>query len=205
MQGMDREAAVQMLEQAQMPNIVQALVEEQQLQRRNAQRWAILNNHHVLDFPRLSFNDLKDITVGVYQVGLAPGYVQDKLQRQDNDEYQLKLLRDEDRLPEPGFLRVRLFSRFRNSTQYQVWVAYRSVDEQPEEDNASAILGYYCTCPSGARTLGTCAHVASLFWFLGYARHEEYVHFPPTTLMAAVLDSANRPIPQPLNISIVNP
>lgn len=199
MEGMTGQVALDLLERARLPNVVQALVEVQQLHTTNRQRWVSLSVHHVDDFPRLSLQDLKDITVGIYQVGLAPGYIQDKLSRQEDDDYQIEFLRNEDRLPEPGFLRVRTFSRYRNATRYQVWVAYRPIrneesgeDEESEEDEDTGIFGYYCTCISGARTLGSCCHVISLLWFLGYARYHD-VRFPQTTLTRAILDAANRP------------
>lgn len=202
MQGMDVQKAIQMLEQAQTPNVVQALVEAEQLHRRNAQRWVGLGAQHVTDFPRLTEEDIKNITVGVYQLGLAPSYVQDKLQRQDNDEYQLELMLNEDRLPESGFLRVRTFSRFRNATRHQAWIAYRSSEQEAghedEDEDGSLILGYYCTCYSGARTLGTCAHIASILWFLGYARYIPDIRFPSSRLLDAILDAENRPPQQPI-------
>lgn len=47
------------------------------------------------DFPRLTTEYLRELTAGVYQIGLAPSYVQDKLQREENEEFQIELLRDE--------------------------------------------------------------------------------------------------------------
>lgn len=58
------------------------------------------------------------------------------------------------------------------------------------------VLGTYCTCIQGARTIGTCAHVVSVIWFLAFARHDESTRYPPTTLLRAVQDAANRPVPQ---------
>lgn len=62
------------------------------------------------DFPVLTIEYLEDLTAGTYQIKLAPSYVQDKLQRDDNDEFQVEMLRNGNRLPERGFLRVRVFS-----------------------------------------------------------------------------------------------
>ena len=36
---------------------------------------------------------------------------------------------------------------------------------------ARVCVRYYCTCKAGARTAVSCAHVASILWYLGYARH----------------------------------
>lgn len=81
-----------------------------------------------------------------------------------------------------------------NATKYHLWIAYRDERMINDEDNAndSTVLSYYCTCKAGARTLGTCAHVASVLWFLGYARHQANVKYPSTRLLHNVLDARNR-------------
>ena len=34
-----------------------------------------------------------------------------------------------------------------------------------------SITGWYCQCKVGARTIGCCAHVAAVLWYLGHQRH----------------------------------
>lgn len=34
------------------------------------------------------------------------------------------------------------------------------------------IIGWYCTCLAGSRTVGMCSHVASIIWYLGIGRHQ---------------------------------
>ncbi|KYN50167.1 hypothetical protein ALC62_01022 [Cyphomyrmex costatus] len=200
MEGANAEMAQRLLERAREPNVVQALVEAENLHTRNAQRWVRLNAGQIQDFPILTIQDLKDLTFGIYQVKLAPSYVQDKLQREAEDELQVEMLRDQNRLPQPGFIRVRVFSRFRNSTRYQLWISYIPTDEQNEtmedgeDENENPIQGYYCSCKSGARTVGTCAHIASVVWLLGYAQYEENVHYPSTRLIESIQDAGNRPL-----------
>lgn len=194
MQGTDAEMARKMLEKARSVNVVQALVEVDNLHTRNAQRWVRLNAQEILDFSILDLDYLKDVTVGIYQVKLAPSYVQDKLQREGDEEFQVEMMRNELRLPEPGLMRVRIFSRFRNATKYQLWIAYRPNNEQEneEEEEEELIQGYYCTCKSGARTLGTCAHTASVLWYVGYAQHQQNIKYPSTRLLHEIHDAANR-------------
>ncbi|KAJ8684876.1 hypothetical protein QAD02_020669 [Eretmocerus hayati] len=105
------------------------------------------------------------------------------------------MLRDANRLPEPGLLRARVYSRFRNAAKHQMWITYQPVGVDHDEninENADPITGYYCICRSGARTLGTCAHVTSVLWYLGYARHEEQVSYPSQVLLNAIFDAAHR-------------
>lgn len=146
-----------------------------------------MNANQLLDFPVLSEELLRDITTGIYQIKLAPGYVQDKMEREGDEEFQIEMLRDAYRLPEPGLLRVRVYSRFRNATKYQLWIGYAP------DNIIEPIREFYCTCKSGSRTLGTCAHITSILWFLGYARHEERVSYPTHLLINNIQDAGNRP------------
>jgi len=53
-----------------------------------------------------------------------------------------------------NFIRVKIYSRFCN-TKHQVFIVYQK--NIIEENNDNVISGYYCTCQSETRTLGTCA------------------------------------------------
>jgi len=198
MHEVNAEMARQLLEKAREPNVVQAIVEVDNLKNRNIHRWVQLDARHLLDFPVLTLDFLKDLTIGIYQVKLASSYVQNKLYREADDIIEVEMLKDEDQLPQPGFLRTRVFSRFRNATKYQTWIAYQADNDVDDQDDAvhenNIIKGYYCTCRSGARTIGTCAHVSSVLWFLGYACHQENIRYPSTKLVQSVLDAGNRQV-----------
>lgn len=174
--------AEEMLLKAQEPNVVQARVEVENLRNRRGE-WVALNENHVPLFPRLTYAFLKEYTYGIFQVKLSPSYIQDNNAEQRQIEFQV------DQLGEPGFVRVRVYSRFRNATRHQLWIAYTQIDDLEADPNP--ILGNYCTCKSGARTLGTCAHIAAILWFLGFARHQENIHYPPTHLLDAILSADN--------------
>ncbi|KMQ87335.1 hypothetical protein RF55_13409 [Lasius niger] len=183
--------AQQLLQKAREPNIVKALVEAENLATRNVEER--------LDFPVLTLEYLKNLTIGVYQVKLALSYIQDK-QRDEDEELHIEMLRDRNRLPEPGFLRARVFSRFRNAAKHQLWIAYQSTNEdENDQENEDPIQDYYCTCKSGARTVGTCAHIASIIWFMGYARHQPNIRYPSNQIIESIRDSANRRQPRNIN------
>lgn len=189
MENADINLANQLLERAQRVNVMQARVEAENLRDRGG-RWTRLNHNHFQDFPRLDLDYLRDLTVGVYQVRLAPGYIQDKILRDQNEEIQFDEL-----VNAPGLLRARIYSRFTRSVRHQLWIEYR-VNFADNENNNNVInnppiISYYCTCKSGARTLGTCAHIASVIWFLGYARNRENVHYPSTALLENVQNARN--------------
>jgi len=65
---------------------------------------------------------------------------------------------------ESDIIRVKLQSRHTSSKQYQLWIRY-------EKDSFDPIKGWFCQCKNGARTVGCCAHIASVLWYLGYYRH----------------------------------
>ncbi|XP_024884657.1 uncharacterized protein LOC112462835 [Temnothorax curvispinosus] len=188
MEGATAQAAQEILERSRIPNAVQARVEVDNLTRRNAQ-WRRLNHRDIPEFPLLDLEYLRHLTLGVYQINLAPSYIQDKVLRDNDEEFQL-----DKHLNEAGFLRIRVYSRFRNAGRHQIFILFRVADDEGIEnaDDADPITGYYCTCQSGARTLGACAHVTSVIWFLGYARHQVDVRYPDPSLLNTTLDAANR-------------
>ena len=187
MEGANAELAQELLHKSKEVNVVHARVEIERLCYRNAM-WIHLNDEHLHNFPHLTLEYLRDLTIGTFQVRLARSYVQDKMQRDDTEEFQLDSLLDE-----PGLIRVRVFSRFRNATKHQIFIAYNILESDGVDDDTEPILGYYCTCKSGARTLGTCSHVASVLWYLGYARYQDNVRYPSSLLLETILDAAHRP------------
>ena len=49
------------------------------------------------------------------------------------------------------------------------WIVFK-----PFDTGVDSILGYICSCKVGNRTGGMCAHLCSVMWFLGYARHRSF-------------------------------
>ena len=52
-------------------------------------------------------------------------------------------------------------------------ITYGRIKYDQNGEGYDAITGYMCRCKIGLRTIGTCCHVASVLWYLGYARHTE--------------------------------
>ncbi|KYN28329.1 hypothetical protein ALC57_02254 [Trachymyrmex cornetzi] len=109
----------------------------------------------------------------------------DKLSRDNSEILQVDVYQQE-----AGLVRLRVYSRFRNATRYQLWVQF--TERCRQHDNNEPILGYYCTCKTRARILGTCAHITSVLWFLGYARHQPNVKYPSTGLLDNIADAGGR-------------
>ena len=103
-----------------------------------------------------------EICFGSYQPRLAKAY--GEFQRDTpagarQSKYQIQVYRDANDL-----LRVYVRSRFSKSTDHIVWLQWAK----------KKITGWFsqCACGTGARTIGCCAHVAAVIWYLAIARHE---------------------------------
>ncbi|CAF1543483.1 unnamed protein product [Adineta ricciae] len=102
------------------------------------------------------------IESGAYQVRMARSYVQDHLTpsvfNDEELEFVVEMCSTIDDL-----VRVRFRSRHSNNKNYIATIQFDSMNEEP-------ITGYYCTCISGAREIGCCAHVCAVLWHLGVQR-----------------------------------
>lgn len=177
--------------EAEMPNLVKTRVLQNNLQQIRG-RWVHLNGNHIQDFPVLDLEYLRNLTLGVYQIGLAPSYIQDNFEIEGASVFEV-----DERNEEPGFLRCRISSRYRNAVKHQLWIMYIPVncDQNVEDNIPERISAYYCTCKCGSRTLGCCSHVCSVLWYLGYARHNNNnINYPSCRLLECIMDAADRPI-----------
>ncbi len=62
-------------------------------------------------------------------------------------------------------LRVRFHSRHSNAKHHIATVQF-------DDDQEQAIQGWFCTCASGSRTVGCCAHVTAVLWHMGVNQGE---------------------------------
>jgi hypothetical protein len=116
--------------------------------------WATMDGASVPEFPRLSIDQLRELTLGVYQLKQARSYTQEHFSQ--DGSYELLLHKQCE-----GVLRVKIQSRHTQSKSYNLWIGYDDTE----------VTGWYCQCRSGARIIGCCAHTASVLWYLGYQRH----------------------------------
>ncbi len=85
---------------------------------------------------------------------------------------------------EPDLVRAVLKSRHIGAKKYTIWVQFKEDGATPQEK----IPGWVCSCKCGLRTLGCCAHIASVIWYLAYARHNGWVPNKPSW-SAHILDT----------------
>lgn len=152
----DSTLAAQMRDRLSSNLSLKTFVEDNDLARRSVASWNTVES--VSDFPELSETILRILTLGTYQLKLSSSYVQEYLSG-DCDFHLHKEI--------PGLLRVKLQSRHVSSKSYLVWIKY-------DEDH---VIAWYCKCRAGARTVGTCSHVAAVIWYLGLAVHKDKVRF----------------------------
>lgn len=139
--------------------------------------WTKVNGRNLSSFPRLTISQLEEITLGKFQIRNAVSYVDEHLRLGiDYDIFSTSLQKN------PHIIMVRLRSKYRPSGTHKLWIEY-------EARGDGEIRRYYCQCRSGERTLGTCSHIASVLWFLGYKRHEDPT-YEPRTFGTGLLDVA---------------
>lgn len=63
--------------------------------------------------------------------------------------------------------KVHVQSRHVSSKSYYQWEQF---DSEAELD---PIKFWYCQCKSGPHLVGSCAHIASLLWYVGIQRHKD--------------------------------
>ena len=126
-----------------------------------------------------------DFIVGSYQVKQAISYIQEHLTPSplydDELEFLVELSSHNDDL-----IRARFSSRHSNNKNHIALIQYETKNtEQP-------INGWYCTCMSGRRDVGCCAHVAALLWHLGVRRAEIELNTHPLSaseICSEIIDS----------------
>lgn len=112
------------------------------------------------DFPRVTEDEIeREITFGTYQIRQGKHYTDEHMI--SNGGFKISVHQEQHEL-----LRARIQSKYRGDTSYFVWVRYRK--------RPAAVLEWYCQCKTGMRTVGCCSHVATLIWYLGVARHQNY-------------------------------
>lgn len=168
------------------PNLLADYVDEQRI---NAQRNISFRRidaalDDVADFPRMTFDELLILSIGTYHVKLARFYWYEHIR--ETGEYSMEIYRHPGRInlnDEEGntLLRCRIKSRYVTSKTYYCYVLY----------NRHAISEYCCNCIHGRRTLGSCAHVISIIYYLAWAVHESDLNQPAGFLDAVCLDLEN--------------
>lgn len=98
------------------PNNLQKIVEDKHWSRKKIV-WDKMEASSISNFPRLTLEDLRRITIGVYFLKQAASYTREHMS--DSGEYILYIHKEES-----DILTVKLQSRHTSSKQYQSWIRY---------------------------------------------------------------------------------
>lgn len=136
------------------------------------------------DFPRLSFEDLILFTLGTYHLRIAKSYCHEHMR--PNGVYIIEIYRHRQLINNKVLIRGRIQSRHVRARQYYTYILF-----DPTEEGRESLIDYYCSCVHGRRTVGSCAHIASIIYFLSWARHEEVIDTPAAFLDDITVDLDN--------------
>jgi hypothetical protein len=112
----------------------------------------------IIDFPRLTIENMIKITLGTYRLRRARCYVIEHSSFHGAFPMEIARLNED-------ILMVKIQSKHSNRTQYDVWLQYAN----------NQVSAWFCRCEAALRDLGCCSHVTALFYYLGYPRHKPEV------------------------------
>lgn len=157
-----------MIERLNKPNILNAIV-----QRIPESQYHRLNMENINNFPRLTYEDLKRISFGSYQIHNAPSYYETVLRANDN-QFVVNVCDEETcrnkfgvlyaQGKKPTLISINVPSRFTSRKFNRCFVLF---DEN--SNGVDAVLEYACSCLNGLRTVGCCSHVMLAIWYICYA------------------------------------
>lgn len=156
------------------PNLLAEYVDRNNLNRQRAIfSRMVADSPEVADFPHFTIEELILLAIGTYHVKIARSYCSEHLKR--TGVYEMELFRHPEAVNDDQntLLRCKINSRHTRLKIYYTYILYN-----PAANGRNAITGTYCTCLQGRRTLGSCAHVISVVYYLGWARHQDVFNHP---------------------------
>ncbi|XP_045765909.1 uncharacterized protein LOC123878873 [Maniola jurtina] len=147
----------------------------------------------LIPFPQLTEEDVILFSLGTYHLKLARSYVAEHLRGGDG-LYNIEVSSS----PSPSMaehglvtencslIRGRILSRHVSNKIYYTYILLKENIQGRE-----AIAAYYCSCMTGMRTLGACAHTVSIIWYLGVGRHLDNFVGPANAWDDVIIESSN--------------
>ncbi len=126
---------------------------------------------------------------------LGPSYLLECANKQSD----IRLCVNKEATGSSKILTARVFSRHSGSKAYRVYIKYKPQLPQVTYDlpyNPEYIQSWYCECKNGARTLGSCCHVASIILFCAFERFLEKPEKPGQHLLD-IFPSSVRDLEEP--------
>lgn len=130
-------------------------------------------------FPVLDQDELKQISLGSYQIREAKQYIVQHMKSSPNQttyicfecpqnilQTQFADIIDEKNIEQPVVVLTQLSSRFRSKKTYDTFIRADVSKNAPD-----SIIACCCECKHGLRTIGCCSHIMSTIFYLCYGRH----------------------------------
>lgn len=178
-----------MIERLNIPNFLADLVLENNLSRKPASFTDI--NDCEIEFPFIDEEELKLISLGSYQIKQSRSYYAEHVKLDGKYRIQaykhtesFNLSRYNILAESPSLLRARIQSRHSNQTKYFMYILLDQAVNGKE-----GILGYYCQCKNGQRTVGCCSHVMTVIWYFAFAKYTDDLKHP-AQFLDSIFDSA---------------
>ena len=146
-------------------HLVESVKDDPNLSKRCKSEWKKLDASDI-EFPQLDMEYLETVACGTYQLSQAPGYIEEHTS--EDGDYQIWVYQHSDDL-----IRGQIQSRHKSQTKYNVWIQY------DQNDDTDPVKDYYCICPAGKRTIGICAHIASIIYYLGHMAYQPSIEALP--------------------------
>ena len=65
------------------------------------------------------------------------------------------------------YIKGKIQSRHTSMRKYFLWIKIN------QDNLQDSVVGWYCECKAGARTVGCCAHIATIIWYLRKGKHSQ--------------------------------
>lgn len=198
----DIEVARKMIARRNAPNLLQRLVTTMRLptQRTIFSKLDVSSGHGIEQlFPQLTIEQLRNIALGTYQLRNCLSYLAEhegthgglfevttfdppsraSIATIPYEQYDIEVR-------EPLLIKAKMQSRFRSAaTHYQFVLIDQSLD------GIEAVNSFYCTCETGARTVGTCSHIMTVIFYLSYG-HNHNVRYPNPEILRLCLSNTRQ-------------
>lgn len=147
-------------------------------------------NADIVLFPLLQSNEIKQLTLGNYQIKQGLSYIVEHVKKNNGKfliykcpkDIILKYFKDlvssqKNRIHLQVYLTY-MYSRFSQNSKHVVYVIVDS-----SLNGRNGIIGHVCDCRHGLRVVGCCSHIAALVSYLGYYRHNKSKIKPVASFM----------------------
>ena len=145
------------------PNTLERLVRRHNLT--NMTGFVDLHDKILKEFPRFSLDELKnEITLGEYQVDQCHGYLREHLKK--NGDIRLFVCEKEIESESSRIVCCKFYSRHKSQTIYFAFVQYNK-----NELSWKSVIGWFCNCKVGSRTVGCCSHITAIIYYLAIGKY----------------------------------